>query len=190
LRDQRFRKPPLCPAELRDRLDIASEFFGALRFCSVFAPLQKPFSTERGAAVQANVFGKEAWNYAGREPSGAVYYSRHSSTPSFVTCTAQSLFGRSRELPSIFQRIDAPRSTQSRLENKNCGSTGDEAEPPFVVAGNCVAGGPRLCCRFQAVASGAPSVTYCRTERNQRPDFVPVSQFELGAPSIASKIHP
>ena len=38
----RFRKPPLCPAELRDHVDIASEFLGAFGFCSDFAPLRKP----------------------------------------------------------------------------------------------------------------------------------------------------
>src|SRR3982074_613194 len=40
--DLRFRKPSLYPAELRDRLDIASELLKATGFCSDFAPLRKP----------------------------------------------------------------------------------------------------------------------------------------------------
>src|SRR5712691_3946843 len=40
--DLRFRKPSLYPAELRDRLDIASELLKSTGFRYDFAPLRKP----------------------------------------------------------------------------------------------------------------------------------------------------
>ena len=56
---KRFRKP-LCPAELRDHLDIACEFFSARGFSSDFAPLRKPFAAPMYGKTMASSSKRES----------------------------------------------------------------------------------------------------------------------------------